>query len=61
MTDYQSKLYIAAYDGRKEEVERLVSQQGADPNKETSDGSLALCGAAVRGETDMVVTLVKRF
>ena len=58
-TQNQGKLCVAAYNGNTEEVERLVSQRLADPNKETGVGRLALCGAAVRGQTDTVVTLVR--
>ena len=59
MADYQEELWGAACDGNKEEVERLVSQQGLDPNKETRGGYLALCEAAAHGQTDTVFTLVR--
>ena len=55
----QFKLYWAAYFGREEEVESLVSTRAAHPNTEDSTGCLALCGAAALGQTATVVTLAR--
>eukprot|EP01043_Picozoa_sp_COSAG02_P100071 COSAG02_NODE_36167_length_458_cov_0.844011_1_plen_124_part_10 len=58
-TQNQLKLWQAAGHGREEEVESLVSQRAAHPNTEGSNGRLALCGAAARGQTATVVTLAR--
>ena len=55
----QLKLYNAAFNGKEEEVESLVSTRAAHPNTEDSDGRLALCGAALQGQTATVVTLAR--
>ena len=55
----QGNLYNAAWHGREEEVERLVSTRAAHPNTETEHGHLALCTAAYNGDTATVVTLAR--
>ena len=55
----QEKLYDAAFVGREEEVERLMSTRAAHPNTEARYGDLALCAAARMGRTATVVTLAR--